>query len=240
MESGGTGKSSQFRARSSLRPWKSPQSNNTRAPACSSRYLDPVTVRAAPRNVSFATHRRYQASGLRPQAPGIARDPQPGGRPALDRRPCSLLSFPHGRSFSAPHRDCSWSRGPDRLARGAGAAARADRRRDLRPGDAGRLQRIARNQHHLGRCPELSRVPARRRRLPMAEGGRGVGPFHPTLRQRAHGGGDRGTARRHRVRSGADRALFGPHAEPDAHPARSSRSPRISTTTTSDPRVRPA
>ena len=36
-----------------------------------------------------------------------------------------------------------WSRSPDRLARGAGAAARADRRRHLRPGDAGRLQRRA-------------------------------------------------------------------------------------------------
>ena len=49
---GGTGKGSQFRSRSSFRPWNSPQSTSTRRPPCSSRYFEPVTVRAAPRNVS--------------------------------------------------------------------------------------------------------------------------------------------------------------------------------------------
>ena len=44
-------KFSQFRSRSSFSPWNRPQSKSTRTPLCSSRYLEPVTVRAAPRNV---------------------------------------------------------------------------------------------------------------------------------------------------------------------------------------------
>jgi hypothetical protein len=35
-----------------FQPWKSPQSTSTRLWPCWTRYFDPVTVRAAPRNVS--------------------------------------------------------------------------------------------------------------------------------------------------------------------------------------------
>jgi hypothetical protein len=38
----------------SFKPWNDPQSNRIRAPATSSRCFEPVTVRAAPRNVSEA------------------------------------------------------------------------------------------------------------------------------------------------------------------------------------------
>jgi hypothetical protein len=55
IDPGGSGKSSQLRRRNSLSPWNSPQSNSTRRPLCVSRYFDPVTVRAAPRNVSRVT-----------------------------------------------------------------------------------------------------------------------------------------------------------------------------------------
>src|SRR5436190_9150895 len=41
---------SQFLSRSSLSPWNSPQSRRTCWPRCRTRYLDPVTVPAAPRN----------------------------------------------------------------------------------------------------------------------------------------------------------------------------------------------
>ena len=50
--SGGTGNGSQLRKRSAFRPWKSPQSNSTRAREVSSRKRVPVTVRAAPRKRS--------------------------------------------------------------------------------------------------------------------------------------------------------------------------------------------
>src|SRR4051812_18756805 len=53
MAEGAIGNSCQLRSRSSFNPWKSPASINTLAPPVSSRYLEPVTVRAAPRNVSF-------------------------------------------------------------------------------------------------------------------------------------------------------------------------------------------
>ncbi len=50
---GRTGSGSQLRSRSSLSPWNSPQSIRILRPSASSRYFEPVTVRAAPRNVSF-------------------------------------------------------------------------------------------------------------------------------------------------------------------------------------------
>ena len=49
---GRDGNGSQFRSRSSFKPWNSPQSTSTRLSPCSTRYFEPVTVRAAPRNVS--------------------------------------------------------------------------------------------------------------------------------------------------------------------------------------------
>ena len=45
---------SQLRSRSSLIPWNSPQSRRTCWPRCLTRYFDPVTVPAAPRNCSVA------------------------------------------------------------------------------------------------------------------------------------------------------------------------------------------
>ena len=50
-----TGRSCQFRSRSSLSPWNKPQSTSTFAVPVSSRCFDPVTVCAAPRNVSFSS-----------------------------------------------------------------------------------------------------------------------------------------------------------------------------------------
>ena len=47
------GRSCQFRSRSSLSPWNNPASTSTRVPFDSTRYFDPVTVRAAPRNVTL-------------------------------------------------------------------------------------------------------------------------------------------------------------------------------------------
>ena len=67
----------------------------------------------------------------------------------------------------------------------------------------------------------------------MAEGRRGVGPFHAALRRARMEAALAGTARRHRGRSGADRALARPHVQPDAHRRARSRSPTISTSTTS-------
>src|SRR4051794_25010909 len=51
MSRGGMGKSCQLRSRSSLSPWNNPASMRTLALPVSRRYLEPVTVRAAPRNV---------------------------------------------------------------------------------------------------------------------------------------------------------------------------------------------
>src|SRR5918993_1340654 len=51
MLDGGTGNSAQLRSRSPFRPWNSPASTRTRVPFDSTRYFEPVTVRAAPRNV---------------------------------------------------------------------------------------------------------------------------------------------------------------------------------------------
>src|SRR5260221_8622839 len=51
MLEAGTGRSCQFRSRSSFKPWKSPASTMTGVPLDSTRYFEPVTVRAAPRNV---------------------------------------------------------------------------------------------------------------------------------------------------------------------------------------------
>src|SRR5690349_9939375 len=52
MLDAGTGRSCQFRSRSSLSPWKRPASTMMRAPPDSTRYFEPVTVRAAPKKVS--------------------------------------------------------------------------------------------------------------------------------------------------------------------------------------------
>src|SRR6478672_11733304 len=51
MSAGLIGNSCQFLSRSSLSPWNRPASISTFAWPVSSRYLEPVTVRAAPRNV---------------------------------------------------------------------------------------------------------------------------------------------------------------------------------------------
>src|SRR5512135_2512177 len=61
MLSASTGRGSQFRSRSSLRPWNNPQSTSRRCSPISTRYFDPVTVRAAPRNVSDAIEPHYIA-----------------------------------------------------------------------------------------------------------------------------------------------------------------------------------
>ena len=54
---------------SSFRPWNRPQSTRIRGPLTSSRFLEPVTVRAAPRNVSDGIGKKAQglvtAYGLR-------------------------------------------------------------------------------------------------------------------------------------------------------------------------------
>src|SRR5450759_5697671 len=52
IELGGTGKSAQFISRHSFSPWNIPASMRIRRPGRSMRYLEPVTVPAAPRNVS--------------------------------------------------------------------------------------------------------------------------------------------------------------------------------------------
>src|SRR5208337_5583899 len=54
MLAGGMGSGFQLRSRSSLSPWKSPQSIISRSPPASSRYLEPVTVPVAPRKVRVA------------------------------------------------------------------------------------------------------------------------------------------------------------------------------------------
>src|SRR3984893_10789446 len=51
MVAGFWDKGDQFRAVSSFPPWKMPQSTSKRLPAASTRYFEPVTVPAAPRNV---------------------------------------------------------------------------------------------------------------------------------------------------------------------------------------------
>src|SRR3954469_14916660 len=53
MLDAGTGRSGQLRSRSSLRPWNRPESTMMRVPLDSTRYFEPVTVRAAPRNVKL-------------------------------------------------------------------------------------------------------------------------------------------------------------------------------------------
>ena len=57
MDFAGTLSSSQLRSRRSLAPWNIPASTRTRRPLCSTRYFEPVTVRAAPRKVSVVTER---------------------------------------------------------------------------------------------------------------------------------------------------------------------------------------
>src|SRR5678810_1469225 len=54
-----TGSGCQLRRRSSFNPWKRPQSIRTRVPFASTRYLDPVTVRAAPRNCRCAPSKSF-------------------------------------------------------------------------------------------------------------------------------------------------------------------------------------
>ena len=43
----------QLRKRNCFKPWNRPQSTRSRLPSASTRYLEPVTVPAAPRNVSL-------------------------------------------------------------------------------------------------------------------------------------------------------------------------------------------
>src|SRR5262245_43378302 len=66
MLSAGTGSGCQFRSRSSFSPWKSPASTSTRRAPVSRRYLEPVTVRAAPRNVNEGVGMRAIVSSLAP------------------------------------------------------------------------------------------------------------------------------------------------------------------------------
>jgi Cft2 family RNA processing exonuclease len=47
------GKGAQFFSRSALKPWNNPQSTRIRCLSCSTRYFDPVTVPAPPKNVRF-------------------------------------------------------------------------------------------------------------------------------------------------------------------------------------------
>ena len=52
IDAGSTGKGRQFISRSRLTPWNNPQSTSTRAPAASTTNREPVTVSAAPQNVT--------------------------------------------------------------------------------------------------------------------------------------------------------------------------------------------
>src|SRR5215467_10204251 len=69
MVLGSTGSGLKLRSFSSFVPWKSPQSTSSFLPAASTRYFDPVTHPAAPRNVSFAIILPfYRFCGVRPSA----------------------------------------------------------------------------------------------------------------------------------------------------------------------------
>src|SRR5674476_572614 len=73
-----TGKSPQFISRHSFSPWNIPPSTRIRLPGRSTRYLEPVTVPAAPRNVSdsAAMSSRWHAGPVR----GVdSADPTQGG-----------------------------------------------------------------------------------------------------------------------------------------------------------------
>src|SRR5262245_16727285 len=115
MDSGDTGNGSQLRRRRSFNPWKRPQSNRMRLPPCSSRYFEPVTVRAAPRKVSVATLARYQSFDPLARAPSVR----------------GLIFFPYAPNASTGgmfvHRIVR--AGGDGL--GPGARANAHDRRDL-------------------------------------------------------------------------------------------------------------
>src|SRR5215475_1339777 len=54
MVFGAIGNGLKFRSLSSGEPWNIPQSTSSRLPAASTRYFEPVTVPAAPKNVNFA------------------------------------------------------------------------------------------------------------------------------------------------------------------------------------------
>src|ERR1044071_3438806 len=64
IECGSKGGSCQLRSRSSLRPWKSPQSTRTRALSVTTRYFEPVTVPAPPQNSILANQRLLPSSSI--------------------------------------------------------------------------------------------------------------------------------------------------------------------------------
>src|SRR4051812_45218930 len=74
MVDGAVGSGCQLRWRSSLSPWKRPQSNSTRCDPVSSRCLEPVTVPAAPRNVSEIIHHQLTQLPDRPIQDRIVMD----------------------------------------------------------------------------------------------------------------------------------------------------------------------
>ncbi len=153
-------------------------------PSCSSRYFDPVTVRAAPRNVRSATQQ--------PTISGLAQS-------GADRR--DLLGLPGAASVEhgALLRRV-WlvvlATLPSRWRRRRRGALTVDAIYD--PERARRLQRRAADRHHLARRrAATSRRRSARAAGRVAEGGRGVGPHDAAVRRGADGDGARGAARRH-------------------------------------------
>src|SRR5690349_14478541 len=63
-ECGSNGGSCQLRSRSSLSPWKSPQSTRTRALSVTTRYFEPVTVPTPPQNSILANQRLLPSSSI--------------------------------------------------------------------------------------------------------------------------------------------------------------------------------
>ena len=161
--SGGIGNCAQLRNRRSLSPWNRPQSTSTRVPPCSSRYFDPVTVRAAPINVRSATGRRYQA--YQRSGPGVSAN----------------LS----RMGNALRRAALW------LAVVAGAVSLSAQSRSLLTVDAiyHPEQRVAfsgfaEDDIYLARPGHIRRRPAIRERIRVAEGGRRLRPDITAVRRR--------------------------------------------------------
>src|SRR4051812_13008873 len=109
---------SQFRSRSSLSPWNSPLSRSTCWPRCRTRYFDPVTVPAAPRNwrVGGPAMRSFLRTSIRhvadehlivrgPAGRHRARvgDPSAVGGDDPRLRPRGrLVACPWGQAFSPP------------------------------------------------------------------------------------------------------------------------------------------
>ena len=83
---GRIGSSCQLRSRSSFSPWNSPASISTFDDPVSSRYFDPVTVRAAPRNVDAMARHSREKSDLAAGVPEEHRAPGPSALAAPTRR----------------------------------------------------------------------------------------------------------------------------------------------------------